>query len=243
MHTDTVEVDLSLFSPESGVLALLSITAHMRRAEGFVVTFELDFFNMLEGPELEEYVYYEIVTILLSAVILVPAVWNLICRFGVLGGNPKVAAQNGLLHHGVAGGDDHDTMADEKEDSAALLLDLFMIVIPICVAWRMDVAFHSRRDMQHTIETFSKIEWENDRVEIESKNEAFYAGVKQLRTDVDAAAMQMRVVFMTLVVCMLQMLRQTKLHPRLALITGTIAFAAGVCVSLHQCYTCMRVYA
>jgi len=211
MQTSMVEVDLCVFGPEAGVLALLSITADMRRAEGFEVNYQLDFVNILEGEKLQEYIIYEIITMVLSSIIIVPAFFKLIRRFQfyLQRRRLKVAADNGLPHHiavvwpQVGGGDD----VDPKENSIAPLMDLCILVIPICVAWRMDVAFHSRKETQRIIETWANIDWANNLAHISSKKATFYTGVKELRDDMEGAATQMRVIFVALVVCMLQVVK------------------------------------
>ena len=51
--------------------------------------------------------------------------------------------------------------------------------------------------------------------------------MRQFRNDIQEENFRKAVIFVLLVVCMLRMLQQTKVHPRLALITGTLSFAAG----------------
>jgi len=50
---------------------------------------------------------------------------------------------------------------------------LLMLVIPICVAWRMDLAFHSRKETQCSIEKWANIDWANNLVHISSKKATF----------------------------------------------------------------------
>jgi len=55
-------------------------------------------------------------------------------------------------------------------------------VIPICVAWRMDVAFHCRKETQRIIETWANIEWANNLVHISSKKATFYNFLHRCKT-------------------------------------------------------------
>jgi len=136
-----------------------------------------------------------------------------------------------------------------------LAIDLVLLLAPtVAIAMRMATALHSAEEAQHIIERWSAIQWQNETISVHDKEKAFFAGVQQIRKDLDSVTWESRFIFWTLVVSMLRMLQVTQksptksraalitsadsrrvllcaqmtdLHPRLALITGTLGFAAG----------------
>ena len=83
----------------------------------------------------------------------------------------------------------------------------------IAIAMRMRTALHSADEAQHIIERWSDIQWDNETIDIHDKEKAFFAGVQQIRKDLDDVAWESRLIFWTLVVSMLRMLQATAKEP------------------------------
>jgi len=209
-HTSVLKVAMTLFAPEAGVLSLVTIYADVRKTKGMDVSYSIDFFNMLDGPLLCEYLFYEGMSLVLSAVLMVQAALH-IYQFWNRGKIP-VLENSGL--------------PDETE-YFSVLLDISFVMIPVAVVLRILTKLHSSADIEHMIERWSHIEWDNDNVGILEKKVVFFEGVAQIKRDIEDSKSRDMIVFLTLIICMLRMLQQTSLHPRLALITGTMSFAAG----------------
>ena len=90
-----------------------------------------------------------------------------------------------------------------------------------------DFPLHSAEETRHIIERWSHIKWDNENISNYDKEKDFSAGVQQIRNGIDYIKWESRLIFVTLIASMLRMLQMTGLHPRLALITGTLHFAAG----------------
>jgi len=85
VHTSLIKALLTFFSPETGVVALLAVYAHVDKPDGVEAHYELDFFNMLDGQLLSEYLVYESVALVISAGLVLRAVVRLLQYFGWCG--------------------------------------------------------------------------------------------------------------------------------------------------------------
>jgi hypothetical protein len=85
LHTSLMQAVLTFFSPETGVVALLAVYAHVDKPDGVEAYYELDFFNILDGQLLSEYLVYESVALVISAGLLLRAVVRLLQYFSWCG--------------------------------------------------------------------------------------------------------------------------------------------------------------
>jgi hypothetical protein len=216
IHTTLLEVEMVFYAPEASLLSLLTIKADTRREEGFKVEYSLDFFNALEGRKLNEFLVYESISILIILVLLVTDVLMPIvkrCR-----SKKQVDSDNRL---------DFDELED-LEDPKTIILDFVIaLVVTLCVVMRISSKIQSGDKVMHIVKSWANIEWGDHHLDVSDKKEAFFQGVSRFRKDIAQEGTQNAAIFMALIICMLRMLQQTKSHPRLALITGTLSFAAG----------------
>jgi len=93
-----------------------------------------------------------------------------------------------------------------------LAIDLVISLAPtVAIAMRMATALHSAEEAQHIIERWSTIQWDDHgATDIYDKEKAFFAGVQQIKKDLDYVTWESRLIFWTLVVSMLRMLQVTQ---------------------------------
>jgi hypothetical protein len=216
IHTSMLEVEMAFYAPEASLLSLLTIKADISRDEGLKVEYSLDFCNVLEGRKLNEYLVYEGISLFIIFMLLVEDVLMPIVKQHR--SKKRVDSDKRL---------DFDQL-EGIEDPMAMVLDFVIAsVVTVCVLLRIRSKLQSGAEVKHLVESWAQIEWGNYQADVSDKKDAFFQGVSQFRNDIAQEGTQNAAIFIVLIMCMLRMLQQTKIHPRLALITGTLSFAAG----------------
>lgn len=216
IHTTLLEVEMAFYAPEASLLSLLTIKADIDRGEGFEVEYSLDFINVLQGRRLNEFLVYESMSILITFVLLVKGVLIPIAK--------RYKSKQQVDSDKVLGFDE----LEDIEDPMAVGLDFVIaLVVTICVLMGIRSKQQSGAEVKHLVESWSHIQWGNYQVDVTDKMDAFFQGVSRFRNDIAQEGAQNALMFIVLIICMLRMLQQTNIHPRLALITGTLSFAAG----------------
>ena len=206
-HTSELSIEMVLFSPNSGVLSFLTIHNDLLRAEGVAVSFTIQFFNILDGVKLMEYAVLEVLAMF---VILV-----------VLSHNTLSKLYKDYKHKHL--------LEDKTMSELSVIVGdaLQIILVPITIAIRMNEKFKSNDQVKTIVESWAAIEWKNDTIPLRDKKEAFFEGVLALKASIDTLSSAKLMVFLALLISLMRMLQETSLHPRLALLTGTVGFAAG----------------
>ena len=177
---------------------------------------------MMDGGNLNVYLSVEIITFVISIVLIAQAFWRVYLAMQSSG--PVQNLQNVAELQEMQ----HSNFPEKNEsDFFANILDVSIVIIPVTVMIRMMKNVGSSAKMQLIIERWSAIPWDDDLIPIDDKQNAFFEGVSKMQENIDTASERKLVIFFTLLICMLRMLQQTSLHPRLGLITGTMGFAAG----------------
>ena len=215
IHTKFLEVEMVFYAPEASLLSLLTIKADISRKEGLLVEYSLDFFNVLEGQVLNEFLVYESISILILIMLMVKNVlMPIVERYR----RTKQKNFDKVLDFGEL----------EDIDVVAIGLDFVVtLVVFFCVLMQIRSKQQSGAEVKHMVESWSHIEWENYQLDVSAKKDAFFQGISRFREHIAEEDLEKAAIFTALIICMLRMLQQTKIHPRLALITGTLSFAAG----------------
>ena len=74
--------------------------------------------------------------------------------------------------------------------------------------------------------TFSKCFRDDETVSLHTKKEQYFAGVQQLMHVIDNTETCDFIIYVVMICNMIRIIQATNLHPRLALLTGTIGYAA-----------------
>jgi hypothetical protein len=104
---------------------------------------------------------------------------------------------------------------------------LQIILLPITIGIRMDEKFNSNQTVLSVVESWRTIQWHNESIPLKVKKEAYFEGVVALQDSISVISIANGMVFLSLMISLMRMLQQTSLHPRLALLTGTLGFSAG----------------
>jgi hypothetical protein len=120
----------------------------------------------------------------------------------------------------------HCENPDDVDSWIAIAFESFLVVVPVSICLRIKTVVHSQSAIEEVIARWSTIDWDNDKISVDEKKLRFFEGITQMKEEIAWAVVESRLLYLSLLICMLRMLQQTSLHPRLALITGTLSFAA-----------------
>jgi len=205
-HTSHLSVHLIFFSPNTGVVSYAIVNSDILRAEGVQTKFDFYSFNILDGQVLVSYAVLEVLTTFFLVVVLGYFTMSRLRR----------------IHRDTAWAEMTATQV------AGLVGDVLQIVlVPITIGIRMKEKFNSNETVRSVVESWRTIQWHNDSIPLKVKKEAYFEGVVALQASISTMSGAKGMVFLALMISLMRMLQETSLHPRLALLTGTLGFAAG----------------
>ena len=121
----------------------------------------------------------------------------------------------------------HSEQTDYDDSWFEIALEFFLVMVPVSICLRINTVLHSMSAIEDVIVRWSSIDWDNEKQLVDEKKMLFFDGLMKLNREIALASVETRLLYFSLLICMLRMLQLTSLHPRLALITGTMSFAAN----------------
>jgi hypothetical protein len=204
-HTSSLEVVLSFFSPSDGITSVVNILADFTDLSGVRVTSNIDFYGIIDG---EDMIYYSVFQSFACF---------LVCFLGAL---------LWLTHKEARAYGDEMTFNTVLQYAADCV-----IIVLIPSAFIVGYTFNARSQLQtkSIIEKWQNIRWD-DTTALEPKKSEFFEGVALLLDTMSSTNHLETLVFVVMLVNVLRTVFVTSLHPRLALLTGTIGYAAETLV-------------
>ncbi len=127
---------------------------------------------------------------------------------------------------GATGASAADVVADVRNSAGLLAMDIASAVLVILAgAYRLRTRLTSADRTAAIVGGLSSIPWDSELVPLADKKASFFAGVLELLALVEEDAWSGRLANAALLVSLLRVIQCTALHPRLALLTGTVAAA------------------
>jgi hypothetical protein len=206
--TETCRIILLFFTPQAGMTSVLTITADFLGEAAAKVKVKLDHYEILEGEALDNYLAFQIL-VLVNIVIMVLDVAQ------VVRGKVRSAKEA------------DESIFEAVKSCFKYLIDLITSVcVLVFVVIRVPTKVSSAPDSQRLIGSFSGIEWGSHAITLEQKTSSFFDSLSQFLKLIETEKTLDSFCSVILFISLLRVIQCTSMHPRLALLTGTIAKAA-----------------
>eukprot|EP00281_Chroomonas_sp_CCMP1168_P016014 CAMPEP_0206220982 /NCGR_PEP_ID=MMETSP0047_2-20121206/5167_1 /ASSEMBLY_ACC=CAM_ASM_000192 /TAXON_ID=195065 /ORGANISM="Chroomonas mesostigmatica_cf, Strain CCMP1168" /LENGTH=1725 /DNA_ID=CAMNT_0053643677 /DNA_START=282 /DNA_END=5460 /DNA_ORIENTATION=+ len=204
-QTESLDIYLVMFSPQHGMTTVLSITAEFAGTEVVDTTVKVEHYAVLEGDDLAVYVTIQILTLVSIVIMLIDILMS--CRR--------------LWHRWRA---DHQIL---MTDVIKQVTDMGTVAMVIAfVSMRLPEKMKSAPETRRILGHLDNIPWESVEVPLQYKKEEFFESIDELFTLIRTETQSNDFCIVILFVSLLRVIQCTSVHPRLALLTGTLANAA-----------------
>ena len=238
--TDTARILLVFFTPSAGITTVLTISAHFMGAAAAELITQLNHYEMLEGEKLTSYVVVQSVVLVFVVFIIIDSLVEL----------KKVVAD--YRRHKQMGQAGHEASFDHSA-FFKIVLDLAACGMTIAfIAMRIPTKLNSLDSTSTLVGELGQLPWESTDMTLTEKTKLFFngpvdnsgsrkTGLTQLISLIDVDSRLDSFCSLILFVSLLRVIQCTALHPRLALLTGTISkalddlFHASLLILLLMC--------
>lgn len=216
-------VVLVFFSPQSGMLTMLEVQSDMSGSDDVRTTINVDHYTITEGEHLHSFLATQVVMLLNIFFMLVDVFFSL----------RKILQQHMQGEGGI-------TL------SAFIypMLDILVsVLVTIYAVLRISSTIGSRANANRILSAFGDIPWADPEVPMEAKQGNFVGLVTDLTELIDQEVSLDTLCSIILVFNLLRVIECTNVHPRLALLTGTLQHAymdlwhtAILTISIMSCF-------
>jgi hypothetical protein len=203
--TETAKIILVFFTPEAGTTSLLTIEAAFMGGSAAEVSLEVNHYEMLEGSALSDYLAVQILVLIFVIFIIIDSVgeiYKMIRAYQYSGQSFEVSALFKVL-----------------TDFAACGMTIAF------VSMRIPTKTSSASEAARLVGKISQIRWESLELSLEDKTKSFFNGLSELLSLINTDSRLDTFCSIILFVSLLRVIQCTALHPRLALLTGTVGKA------------------
>ena len=206
--TQTVEIVLVFFTPQSGLVTILNVSADLSGPSNIAVTTAVEHFGLLEGDNLRLYLVVQSLVLVNVSIMLFDA-FRQFAKF-------VKAWQRGAHHLGSVA---HALLVPAVDVFSAVLVLVYIVLV------FRDVT-GSAEQAANILDRLDSIPWSSATVELQSKKRDFELEMDKLIALISAERLRNSLCNVILMINLLRVIQCTSLHPRLALLTGTVANAA-----------------
>jgi len=204
--TTAASMILVFFTPQYGITSVLTISADFVGFAAATVSVDLDHFEMLEGPTLVSYLAVQITVLVSISIMFADIVYSF---------------KNLLLEARLNGHRWPRLSATFK-----VLLDLALCVSVVAfVVMRIPSKTSSVPETKALVGAISDIPWKSDSLSMKAKTDTFFKNLTRLLSLIKAGGQLDLFCSLILFASLLRIIQCTDIHPRLALVTGTLAKA------------------
>ena len=203
--TDAVKVVLVFFTPSKGIVTILELAADFTGMDTIKGTVSVDHYGILEGPGLTLYFIMQSVVLVNLAIML----------FDVFSGIRSAVNEYWSLGEFPWG-----KLTEPFIDLSCASLVLVYIVMKI------PRKLNSASETANILGALDQIPWSSSDVPLDSKKMEFFDNVMALIGLIEEEKMMNTLCNAILLVNLLRVIQCTSVHPRLALLTGTLSNAA-----------------
>lgn len=198
--TESVSVTLVFFTPKYGITSLMTLSAEFHGAAAAEVSVALEHFEILEGSKLYFYLFVQSIVLVSIAIMILDIIASLVWAFR------HREDQDNFLQ----------IVIKQLIDTSTC------VMVVVFVAYRIPSKMNSASDTTKLVGGLSEIPWDSLEVPLEQKKEDFFNLVVELTGLIGTEADLSTFCNIILIVSLLRVIQCTALHPRLALLTGTL---------------------
>uniref|UniRef100_A0A7S1DHJ7 Polycystin cation channel PKD1/PKD2 domain-containing protein n=2 Tax=Hemiselmis andersenii TaxID=464988 RepID=A0A7S1DHJ7_HEMAN len=203
--TQTVKIILVFFTPQYGITTVMSVDADMSGPRSAFVDVSVQHYAILEGAQLVAY-------LLVQCMVLIFIVFMIVDVF----------------QHGTAmwGAYREDRIVPDLLTAGLMGVDVLTIVMTtVVVCLRLPSKIASAGAVREILHNLDAIPWASSDVSVTDKKTTFFANVQDLLALIGTEESVDAFLNVVLIVLLIRVIQCTSLHPRLALLTGTISKA------------------
>jgi len=220
-QTTFLLVLMVFFSPELGITTVMQVEGHLEPAQGAVIDVLVDHFSILSDRPLMMYFVVQLIN-MVFVIIFVVDMFRTMKRFGDL----------------------------RKQPPSLILMFLFDFIVPaaltIFVALRLVDRFSSEAQTRRTVGNLSTIPWDDFSISPTEKKNLFLAYAQNIMTMIDYNIALNSLALTILLMILIRVIMATSIHPRLALLKGTIARCLDdmwhtflLVITISYCFACI----
>lgn len=203
-QTRDVLVLLVFFTPEYGITTVMAVNMDMSGPQDLEVEVNVMHYSILEGNELRSYVIVQCMVLVSIGLMLLDVVWELRTLYRRRN-DPEISMKQELFKHFT-------------DATTVLAVTLF-------VALRLSVVTATARETERILGELTGIPWGSPTMPMREKKEVFFRTIEDLLDRIKEQGDLDSFLNVILIISLLRVIQCTSLHPRLALLTGTVAKA------------------
>ncbi len=158
----------------------------------------MDHYGIVEGADLHSYIVTQAIVIIVAVILLVVAVKTIIKNVCSQKGNHWLSTSDMLLDLGIG------------------------LLVLVFVARTLPEKMSSAQSVTSILENLRGIQWSSSSLSLETKFALFFQNVEQLKTLIQRENYNNILCNVIVVINLLRVVQFTSLHPRLAMLTGTV---------------------
>jgi len=203
--TQTVKIILVFFSPEYGITTVMSVDADLSGPRSAYVDVTVQHYEILEGFQLIAYLLVQCMVLIFIAAMIFDVFQHGTVMWGAY---HEDGIMPDLLTMGLMGVD---------------ILTIVMTTVVVCL--RLPSKIASAGAVRSILADLDAIPWASSDVTVSAKKETFFSNVQDLLALIGTEEGVDAFLNVVLIVLLIRVIQCTSLHPRLALLTGTISKA------------------
>uniref|UniRef100_A0A7S0W9M5 Polycystin cation channel PKD1/PKD2 domain-containing protein n=1 Tax=Hemiselmis tepida TaxID=464990 RepID=A0A7S0W9M5_9CRYP len=203
--TQTVKIILVFFTPQYGITTVMSVDADLSGPRSAFVGITVQHYSILEGAQLVSYVFVQCLVLIFIFSMVVDVVQHVKAMWSAYR-EDKILPD--LVTAGLMGVD---------------ILTIVMTTAVVCL--RLPSKIGSAAAVREILHNLDAIPWASSVVTVTEKKTTFFANVQDLLALIGTEEGVDAFLNVVLIVLLIRVIQCTSLHPRLALLTGTISKA------------------
>lgn len=203
--TQSIKIILCFFSPQYGTTTVLSVNADLSGVTNADVSVDVQHYSILEGSALQLFIIANVFVILAVAVMLMDVIytiWGIVKRFRFDGHMPDAFA------------------------IILIIIDLLSITTSLAVVgMSVPAKVSSAENVDSILGKLNSIPWASSELTVDYKKATFFENVQAMISLMEDEESINSFLNFTLILILIRVIQCTGVHPRLALLTGTVSKA------------------
>jgi hypothetical protein len=206
--TKSVALLFVFFTPQYGVTTVMTITADFSNPVPALIGIKVDHYEILEGFRLHVFITVQIILFVCVGLMLLDAIPEFRQLMWYLIGKDKETGKN--LGH----------------NCFVLAADVLTVIMIISAGvFRLQMRLGSASQTNQIVGNLTAIPWYSEDIVLTEKKNQFFKIVQELLSLIAQENWMDRFTYVVLMINLFRVIMCTSLHPRLALLTGTISAA------------------
>jgi len=206
-NTGTVDIIFVFYTPKYGITSVLSLMVDFTDPAGAKSDVMLQHYEVVEGSQLSVYLFVQIIVLVSIAIMVFDIVVNvkyLIASWSV----------------------DEVELTTKVGEAVKQLMDISIAVMVIVyIIIRIPTQLSSADDTRNIVGRLAEIPWADTTMSSDEKTESFFGLTRELLDLIDNEKRLNSFCNVVLVLSLLRLIKCTSMHPRLALLEGTVTKA------------------